>query len=50
MSKSIFSRVVWGYGILILILILMISAFVVNRAMAFIESSVRVPGYVGGGK
>ena len=30
MSKSILSRIVWGYGILILILILMISAFVVN--------------------
>jgi methyl-accepting chemotaxis protein len=30
MSKSILSRVVWGYGILILILILMISVFVVN--------------------
>jgi len=30
MSKSIISRVVWGYGILILILILMICAFVVN--------------------
>jgi methyl-accepting chemotaxis protein len=30
MSKSILSRVVWGYGILILILILMICAFVVN--------------------
>jgi methyl-accepting chemotaxis protein len=30
MSKSILSRVVWGYGILILILILMMSAFVVN--------------------
>jgi len=30
MSKSILSRVVWGYGILILILILMVCAFVVN--------------------
>jgi methyl-accepting chemotaxis protein len=30
MSKSIMSRVVWGYGILILILILMICVFVVN--------------------
>ena len=30
MSKSIISRVVWGYGILILIFILMICAFVVN--------------------
>jgi methyl-accepting chemotaxis protein len=30
MSKSILSRVVWGYGILILILILMIFAFTVN--------------------
>ena len=30
MSKSILSRVVWGYGILILILILMILAFIVN--------------------
>jgi methyl-accepting chemotaxis protein len=30
MSKSIISRVVWGYGILVLILILMICAFVVN--------------------
>lgn len=28
----------------------MISAFVVNRVMALIEASVRVPGYVGGGK
>ncbi|WP_395138734.1 amino acid ABC transporter permease [Schlegelella aquatica] len=27
-----------------------VSAFVVNRVMAFIESRVRVPGYVGGGK
>lgn len=27
-----------------------ISAFVVNRVMAFIETRVRVPGYVGGGK
>lgn len=27
-----------------------VSAFVVNRVMAFIESKVRVPGYVGGGK
>ena len=33
MSKSILSRVVWGYGILILILILMISAFIVNITM-----------------
>jgi methyl-accepting chemotaxis protein len=30
MSKSILSRIVWGYGILILILILIISVFVVN--------------------
>ena len=30
MSKSILGRVVWGYGILILILILLISLFVVN--------------------
>jgi glutamate/aspartate transport system permease protein len=28
----------------------MISAFAVNRVMAFIETRVRVPGYVGGGK
>ncbi|MEW6099246.1 MAG: amino acid ABC transporter permease [Pseudomonadota bacterium] len=27
-----------------------VSAFVVNRVMAFIEARVRVPGYVGGGK
>jgi glutamate/aspartate transport system permease protein len=27
-----------------------VSAFTVNRLMAFIESRVRVPGYVGGGK
>ena len=27
-----------------------VSAFAVNRLMAFIESRVRVPGYVGGGK
>ena len=27
-----------------------VSAFVVNRVMVFIESRVRVPGYVGGGK
>lgn len=27
-----------------------ISAFAVNRVMAFIEARVRVPGYVGGGK
>lgn len=31
-------------------LLYVISAFVVNRVMAFIESRVRVPGYVGGGK
>ena len=30
MRKSILNRVVWGYGILVLILILMISAFIVN--------------------
>jgi methyl-accepting chemotaxis protein len=30
MSKSILSRIVWGYGILILILILLVFAFVVN--------------------
>ena len=30
MSKSILNRVVWGYGILILILILMVCAFIVN--------------------
>jgi methyl-accepting chemotaxis protein len=30
MSKSIVSRVVWGYGILILILVLMVSVFVVS--------------------
>ena len=28
----------------------MVSAFAVNRAMAFVESRVRVPGYMGGGK
>jgi glutamate/aspartate transport system permease protein len=27
-----------------------VSAFVVNRLMAFIEQRVRVPGFVGGGK
>ncbi|MBN2553874.1 MAG: hypothetical protein JXB06_13940 [Spirochaetales bacterium] len=39
MSKSILSRVVWGYGILILVLILMIFAFVVNITVDKISST-----------
>ena len=39
MSKSILSRVVWGYGILILVLILMIFAFVVNVTVDKISST-----------
>ena len=39
MSKSILSRIVWGYGILILILILIVFAFVVNITVDKLSSA-----------
>ena len=39
MSRSILSRVVWGYGILILILILMVFAFVINITIDKLSSA-----------
>ena len=39
MSKSILSRIVWGYGILILILILMVFSFIVSTTLDKLSSA-----------